>query len=223
MAANVGQPRVAYRETITAPVEKAEGRFVRQTGGRGQFGHVILRLEPLPPGSGFVFENAIVGGILPREYINPTEAGIREALSSGVIAGYPLVDIKASLYDGSFHDVDSSEMAFKIAGSMALKDGVQRGRPVLLEPMMAVEVVTPNDYTGDVIGNLSSRRGIIEGMEPRVEGIQSIKALVPLAEMFGYATRLRSMTQGRGTFTMEFHHYSPVSDDIAQSIIRGGR
>lgn len=223
VAANVGQPRVAYRETITAPVEKAEGRFVRQTGGRGQFGHVILRLEPLPPGSGFVFENAIVGGILPREYINPTEAGIREALSSGVIAGYPLVDIKASLYDGSFHDVDSSEMAFKIAGSMALKDGVQRGRPVLLEPMMAVEVVTPNDYTGDVIGNLSSRRGIIEGMEPRVEGIQSIKALVPLAEMFGYATRLRSMTQGRGTFTMEFHHYSPVSDDIAQSIIRGGR
>jgi len=223
VAANVGQPRVAYRETITAPVEKAEGRFVRQTGGRGQFGHVILRLEPLPPGSGFVFENAIVGGIIPKEYINPTEAGIREALSSGVIAGYPLVDIKASLYDGSFHDVDSSEMAFKIAGSMALKDGVQRGRPVLLEPMMAVEVVTPNDYTGDVIGNLSSRRGIIEGMEPRVEGIQSIKALVPLAEMFGYATRLRSMTQGRGTFTMEFHHYSPVSDDIAQSIIRGGR
>ncbi|MBK8985208.1 MAG: elongation factor G [Chloroflexi bacterium] len=223
VAANVGQPRVAYRETITRPVEKAEGRFVRQTGGRGQFGHVILRLEPLPPGSGFVFENGVVGGVIPREYINPAESGIREALSSGAIAGYPLVDLKATLYDGSFHEVDSSEMAFKIAGSMALKDGVQRGKPVLLEPIMVVEVVTPNDYTGDVIGNLSSRRGAIEGMELRVEGIQSIRAMVPLAEMFGYATRLRSMTQGRGTFTMEFHHYAPVSEDIAQAIIRGGR
>jgi elongation factor G len=223
VVANVGQPRVAYRETITRAVEKAEGRFVRQTGGRGQYGHAILRLEPLPPGSGFVFENATVGGVIPREYINPIESGVREALDSGVIAGYPLVDLKASLYDGSFHEVDSSEMAFKIAGSMALKDGVQRGQPILLEPMMAVEVVTPNDYTGDVIGNLSSRRGNIEGMELRVEGIQSIKALVPLAEMFGYATRLRSMTQGRGTFTMEFHHYAPVSDDIAKAIVRGGR
>ena len=221
--ANVGQPRVAYRETITKPVEKAEGRFVRQTGGRGQFGHVILRLEPLPPGTGFVFENAIIGGAIPKEFINPTESGVREALDSGAIAGYPLVDIKATLYDGSFHEVDSSEMAFKIAGSMALKDGVLRGKPVLLEPMMAVEVVTPDDYTGDVIGNLSSRRGTIEGMEPRVEGVQSIRALVPLAEMFGYATRLRSMTQGRGTFTMEFHHYAPVSDEIAQAVIRGGR
>jgi len=221
--ANVGQPRVAYRETITKTVEKAEGRFVRQTGGRGQFGHVVLRLEPLPPGTGFVFENGIVGGVIPKEYINPTESGIREALDSGAIAGYPLVDIKATLYDGSFHEVDSSEMAFKIAGSMALKEGVLRGKPVLLEPMMAVEVVTPNDYTGDVIGNLSSRRGVIEGMEPRVEGIQSIRAQVPLAEMFGYATRLRSMTQGRGTFTMEFHHYAPVSEDLAQAIIRGGR
>jgi len=219
--ANVGQPRVAYRETITKPVEKAEGRFVRQTGGRGQFGHVVLRLEPLPPGTGFVFENAIVGGVIPKEFINPAESGIREALDSGALAGYPLVDIKATLYDGSFHEVDSSEMAFKIAGSMALKEGVLRGRPVLLEPMMFVEVVTPNDYTGDVIGNLSSRRGTIEGMELRVEGIQSIRALVPLAEMFGYATRLRSMTQGRGTFTMEFHHYAPVSEDIAQAIIRG--
>jgi elongation factor G len=156
VAANVGQPRVAYRETITTRVEKAEGRFIRQTGGRGQFGHVVLRLEPLPPGSGFVFENGIVGGVIPKEYINPTESGIREALDSGVIAGYPLVDVKATLYDGSFHEVDSSEMAFKIAGSMALKDGVQRGKPVLLEPIMSVEVVTPNDYTGDVIGNLSS-------------------------------------------------------------------
>lgn len=223
VAANVGQPRVAYRETITRAVEKAEGRFVRQTGGRGQFGHVVLRLEPLPPGSGFVFENAIVGGVIPKEFINPAEAGIREALDSGVLAGYPLVDIKATLIDGSFHEVDSSEMAFKIAGSMALKEGVQGGQPVLLEPIMFVEVVAPEDYTGDVIGNLSARRGNIEGMELRIEGIQSIKAMVPLAEMFGYATRLRSMTQGRGTFTMEFHHYAPVSDEIAKSVMRGGR
>ncbi len=219
--ANVGQPRVAYRETITRIVEKAEGRFVRQSGGKGQFGHVILRLEPLPPGSGFVFEDGIVGGAIPKEYIRPAEAGIREAMQSGVIAGYPLVDIKATLYDGSFHDVDSSEMAFKIAGSMGLKEGVQKGAAVLLEPMMAIEVVAPEEYTGDVIGNLSSRRGIISGMEIRVEGIQSIKATVPLAEMFGYATRLRSMTQGRGTFTMEFAHYAPVSDDIAKAIMRG--
>jgi len=223
VSANVGQPRVAYRETITRTVEKAEGRFVRQSGGRGQFGHVVLRLEPQPPGTGFVFENAIVGGTIPKEYINPTEAGIKEAMESGVIAGYPLVDIKATLYDGSFHDVDSSEMAFKIAGSMGLKEGVQKGAPVLLEPMMAVEVVAPEEYTGDVIGNLSSRRGEIAGMEIRVEGIQSIKAKVPLAEMFGYATRLRSMTQGRGTFTMEFSHYAPVSDDLAKTIMRGGR
>ena len=223
VAANVGQPRVAYRETITRTVEKAEGRFVRQTGGRGQFGHVVLRLEPLPPGSGFVFESAIVGGVIPKEYINPTETGIRESLDSGVLAGYPLVDIKATLIDGSFHEVDSSEMAFKIAGSMALKEGVQSGQPVLLEPVMFVEVVAPEDYTGDVIGNLSARRGNIEGMELRVEGIQSIKAMVPLAEMFGYATRLRSMTQGRGTFTMEFHHYAPVSEEIARSVMRGGR
>lgn len=222
VSANVGQPRVAYRETITRTVEKAEGRFVRQSGGRGQFGHVVLRLEPQPPGTGFVFENGIVGGKIPKEYINPTEAGIKEAMESGVIAGYPLVDIKATLYDGSFHDVDSSEMAFKIAGSMGLKEGVQKGAPVLLEPMMAVEVVAPEEYTGDVIGNLSSRRGIIGGMTLRVEGIQSITASVPLAEMFGYATRLRSMTQGRGTFTMEFSHYAPVSDELAKTIMRGG-
>jgi elongation factor G len=222
VSANVGQPRVAYRETITRTVEKAEGRFVRQSGGRGQFGHVVLRLEPQQPGTGFVFENGIVGGTIPKEYINPTEAGIKEAMESGVIAGYPLVDIKVTLYDGSFHDVDSSEMAFKIAGSMGLKEGVQKGAPVLLEPMMAIEVVAPEEYTGDVIGNLSSRRGLIGGMELRVEGIQSIKASVPLAEMFGYATRLRSMTQGRGTFTMEFSHYAPVSDELAKTIMRGG-
>ncbi len=223
VAANVGKPRVAYRETITRTVEKVEGRFVRQSGGRGQYGHVVLKLEPLPPGSGFEFENAIVGGIIPKEYIKPVEAGIVEAMESGVIAGYPLVDIRATLYDGSFHEVDSSEMAFKIAGSIALKEGVQKGHPILLEPIMSVEVVTPEEYTGDVIGNLSSRRGMIDGMEMRTEGLQAIKARVPLAEMFGYATRLRSMTQGRGTFTMEFEHYAPVSESIAQELLRGGK
>ncbi len=223
VAANVGKPRVAYRETITRVVEKAEMRFVRQTGGKGQFAHVILRLEPLEPGSGFVFENGIVGGRVPREYIRPVETGIKEAMGSGVLAGYPLVDIKATLYDGSFHEVDSSEMAFKIAGSMALKEGAQKGRPVLLEPIMSVEVIAPEEYTGDVIGNLSARRGAIEGMEMRSEGLQSIKARVPLSEMFGYATRLRSMTQGRGTFTMEFEHYAPVSDEMAQTVMKGGR
>lgn len=221
VAANVGQPRVAYRETITKTVDKVEGRFVRQSGGRGQFGHVILKLEPLEPGSGFIFENAIVGGVLPKEYIKPTEEGIKEAMESGVIAGYPMVDIKATLYDGSFHEVDSSEMAFKIAGSMAFKEGAQKGRPILLEPIMRVEVVAPEEYTGDVIGNISSRRGMIDGMEMRAEGLQSIKARVPLAEMFGYATRLRSMTQGRGTFTMEFEHYAPVSEEIAQAVKSG--
>ncbi|WP_420627244.1 elongation factor G [Candidatus Leptofilum sp.] len=223
VAANVGQPRVAYRETITRTVDKAVGRFVRQSGGRGQFGHVVLRLEPLEPGSGFVFDNAIVGGAIPREYIKPVEAGIVEAMESGTLAGYPVVDIKATLYDGSFHEVDSSEMAFKIAGSMGLKEGLQQGRSILLEPIMAVEVVAPEEYTGDVIGNISSRRGMIEGMEMRSEGLQSIKAKVPLAEMFGYATRLRSMTQGRGTFTMEFEHYAPVSEEIAQNLAKSGR
>jgi len=221
VAANVGQPRVAYRETITRPVNKVEGRFVRQSGGRGQFGHVVIDVEPLEPGSGFVFENGIVGGVIPREFIAPTEAGIKEALQSGILAGYPVVDIKAKLIDGSFHEVDSSEMAFKIAGSMAIKDAVQRGAPVLLEPMMAIEVVAPEDYTGDVIGNLSANRGMIEGMELRSDGLQTVRALVPLATMFGYATRLRSMTQGRGTFTMEFHHYAPVSEAVAQEILRG--
>ncbi len=219
--ANVGKPRVAYRETITRTVDKAVGRFVRQSGGRGQFGHVILRLEPLEKGAGFVFENAVVGGHVPKEYINPTKEGIEEALGSGVIAGFPIVDIKVTLYDGSYHEVDSSEMAFKIAGSMGLKEGVQKGAPVLLEPIMAIEVVTSDEYTGDVIGNISSRRGAIEGMEMRTAGLQSIKAKVPLAEMFGYATRLRSMTQGRGTFTMQFDHYAPVSDSIAQDIVKG--
>lgn len=223
VAANVGQPRVAYRETITRAVDKVEGRFVRQSGGRGQYGHVVVKVEPLPPGSGFEFVNAVIGGVIPKEYINPTEAGIKEALQSGVMAGYPIVDIKVTLYDGSYHEVDSSEMAFKIAGSMALKEGMQRGIPVLLEPIMRVEVVAPEEYTGDVIGNLSSRRGMIEGMEIRAEGLQTIKARVPLAEMFGYATTLRSMSQGRGTFTMEFEHYAPVSETIAQTVVKGNR
>lgn len=221
--ANVGRPRVAYRETITRKVDKVEGRFVRQSGGRGQFGHVVISVEPLEPGSGFIFENKVVGGVIPREYIPAVEAGIKEALSSGVLAGYPIVDLQVSLYDGSFHEVDSSEMAFKIAGSMALKEGMQRGRPVLLEPVMQLEVVAPEDNTGDVIGNLSANRGMIEGMELRAGGLQTVKALVPLAEMFGYATRLRSMTQGRGTFTMEFAHYAPVSESLARDILSGKR
>lgn len=220
VAANVGRPRVAYRETITRCVEKAEGRFVRQSGGRGQYGHAVLKLEPLEPGSGFVFENGIVGGVIPKEFIKPVEDGIKEAMQSGILAGYPVVDLKATLYDGSFHDVDSSEMAFKVAGSMALKEGFPKGAPVLLEPIMAVEVVTPEDYTGDVIGNLSASRGMIEGIELRSDGLQSIKAKVPLAQMFGYATRLRSMTQGRGTFSMEFEHYAPVTQDVANEIMK---
>jgi elongation factor G len=222
VAANVGKPRVAYRETIRRSVDKAEGRFVRQSGGRGQFGHVVLRLEPGEPGSGFIFEDAIVGGTIPREYIRPTEAGIKEALESGVLAGYPVVDIKVTLYDGSYHDVDSSEMAFKIAGSMGVKEGIMRGAPVLLEPIMFVEVLAPEEYTGDVIGNLSANRAMIEGMEMRAEGLQAVRAKVPLAEMFGYATRLRSMTQGRGIFTMEFSHYAPVTEEQAREVLKGG-
>jgi elongation factor G len=221
VAANVGKPRVAYRETITRVVEKAEGRFVRQSGGRGQFGHVILRLEPMEPGSGFVFENALVGGVIPKEFVRPVEEGIREALDSGVVAGYPVTDIKVVLYDGSFHEVDSSEMAFKIAGSMGFKEGAQKGHPVLLEPIMAIEVTVPEEYTGDVVGGLSAQRGMIEGIEMRSDGIQTIRAKCPLAEMFGYATRMRSMSQGRGSFTMEFHHYAQVSANLAKDIISG--
>jgi elongation factor G len=215
--ANVGKPQVAYRETITRPV-RVEGRFVRQTGGRGQFGHVWLELAPLEQGSGFVFEDKIVGGVIPREYIPAVGAGIREAMASGGEAGYPIVDLKASLVDGSYHDVDSSEMAFKIAGSMALKDGVRRGAPVVLEPVMKVEVVTPEEFTGDVIGNLNSRRGRIEGMEMRA-GAQVVSAFVPLANMFGYTTELRSMTQGRATSTMEFDHYEPLPATLAQELV----
>jgi elongation factor G len=217
VAANIGRPQVAYKETITRPV-RVEGRFVRQTGGRGQYGHGWLELEPLPRGSGFVFEDRIVGGVVPKEYIPAVEAGIREAMQSGGVSGYPVIDLKAVLVDGSYHEVDSSEMAFKIAASMALKEGVRRGNPVILEPIMRVEVVVPEEFTGDVIGDLNARRGRIEGMEMRA-GAQVIRAMVPLATMFGYATDLRSMTQGRGTYTMEFDHYAPVPESIAQELM----
>jgi elongation factor G len=219
--ANVGRPQVAFRETITQP-SKAQGRFVRQSGGRGQFGDVKLEVEPLPKGQGFEFENKIVRGAIPKEYIPAVEDGVREALSTGVVAGYPVVDVKVILVDGSYHEVDSSEMAFRIAGSMGFKEALQRGRPVLLEPIMKVEVTTPEEFTGEVMGNLSSRRGNIEGMTPRAGGVASIVAMVPLSEMFGYATDLRSLTQGRATFTMEFDHYAEVSQNLKEKIISGG-
>ncbi|HWR45198.1 elongation factor G [Sporomusa sp.] len=213
---NVGKPQVAYRETIRKAV-KSEGKFVRQSGGRGQYGHCWLQIEPLEPGQGFIFENKVVGGAIPKEYINPIEAGIKEAMETGVSAGYPMVDIKVTVVDGSYHDVDSSEMAFKIAGSMGFKAGCVKATPVILEPYMKVEVIVPEDYMGDVIGDLNSRRGRIEGMEAR-SGAQSIKAFVPLSEMFGYATDLRSKTQGRGNYSMEFDHYEEVPKAIAEVI-----
>jgi elongation factor G len=219
--ANVGKPQVAYRETIRAAA-RGEGRFVRQTGGHGQYGHVIVDFEPLPPGSGFNFVNKIVGGVIPKEYIPAVEAGIREAMESGVLAGYPVIDVQATLVDGSYHEVDSSEMAFKIAGSLAFKQAAAKAQPVLLEPVMKVEVVVPEEYMGDVIGDLNARRGRIEGMEPR-SGAQVIRAMVPLAQMFGYATDLRSRTQGRGTYTMQFDHYEEVPRALAEEIAaRGG-
>jgi elongation factor G len=222
--ANVGRPQVAYRETVRNPVEKVEGKFVRQTGGRGQYGHAVINLTPGEPGSGFVFENKIVGGSIPREYIPSVEAGIKEAMTTGTIAGYPIIDLAVQLVDGSFHEVDSNEMAFKVAGSMALKEAVRRAKPVLLEPIMDVEVVTPSDYMGDIIGDLSSRRGKVEGMSDRA-GARVIKAFVPLGEMFGYSTTLRSMSQGRAVYTMQFGHYEEVpksvSDEIASA--NGGK
>jgi elongation factor G len=217
---NVGRPQVAYRETITRPV-RVEGRFVRQSGGRGQYGHVWLEMAPNEPGGGFVFEDKIVGGSVPREYINPTQKGIVEAMESGVLAGYPVVDIKVALVDGSYHEVDSSEMAFKIAGSMAFKDGAQKAGPILLEPMMQVEAIVPDEFVGDTVGDFSSRRGLVEGMESRSGGVHSVRALVPLSEMFGYATDIRSMTSGRGSFTMQFDKYMPVSQSIAEKVLRG--
>jgi elongation factor G len=216
--ANVGRPQVAYRETIRQSVE-AEGKFVRQSGGRGQYGHVHIRLEPLPAGEGYEFENAIVGGVVPREYINSVDKGIQEQIANGVIAGYPVVDVKATLYDGSYHEVDSSEMAFKIAGSMAFKNAAVKANPVLLEPLMKVEVVTPEDYMGDVMGDLNRRRGIVQGMEDSPSG-KIINAHVPLSEMFGYATDLRSQTQGRATYTMEFDHYAEAPASVAEEIIK---
>jgi len=215
--ANVGNPQVAYKETIRKKVTQ-EGKFVRQSGGRGQFGHVWIEIEPNEKGKGFIFENAIVGGSIPKEYINPVAEGIEEAMKNGVLAGYPVEDIKVKLYDGSYHDVDSSEMAFKIAGSMAFKEGAKKASPVILEPIMEVEVVTPEEYMGDVMGDLSSRRGRIEGMSQRSDA-QVIKSMVPLSEMFGYATTMRSMTQGRAIYTMQFSHYDEAPKSISDQII----
>ncbi len=216
--ANIGRPQVAYRETIKKRVEKVEGKFVRQSGGKGQYGHVVINVEPAKPGEGFVFEDKIVGGTIPREFIGPAENGMREALENGVIAGYPMVDVKAQLIYGSYHDVDSSEMAFKIAGSMAIKEAVKRANPVILEPIMNVEVVCPNDYMGDILGDLSSRRGKIGGMTQRGEA-QVIAASVPLSEMFGYSTKLRSQSQGRAVYSMEFSHYEDVPKSKAEEIM----
>jgi elongation factor G len=215
--ANVGRPQVAYRETVRNAVHAIHGRFVRQTGGRGQYGHAVIDLEPNDQGAGYEFENKIVGGAIPREYIGSVDAGIQEAMESGVLSGFPVVDVRVRLVDGSYHDVDSSEMAFKVAGSMAFKEAAKRAKPVLLEPIMAVEVVTPEEYMGDVIGNINSRRGQIEGMEPRGNA-QVIRARVPLAEMFGYATDVRTMSQGRATYTMQFLHYAEVPHSIAEKL-----
>ncbi|MBA2615497.1 MAG: elongation factor G [Actinobacteria bacterium] len=220
--ANVGRPQVAYRETVHKRVEKVQGRFVRQTGGRGQYGHAVINLEPAAPGEGYEFVDKIVGGKIPREYIAPVDLGIQEAMESGILAGYPVVDIRIELVDGSYHDVDSSEMAFKVAGSMAFKTAMERAKPKLLEPVMAVEVVTPEEYLGDVMGDLNSRRGRVEGLEPRGNA-QAIKAHVPLATMFGYATDLRSTTQGRATFTMQFDRYEEAPQSIATEIVAAAR
>ena len=217
--ANIGKPQVAYREAITKTVD-AEGKFARQSGGRGQYGHCLITLEPGEPGTGFVFENKTVGGSIPKEYIGPVEQGIKEAMETGTIAGYPVIDIKATVYDGSYHDVDSSEMAFKVAGSMAFKNGMRKAEPVIMEPMFKLEVVIPEEYMGDVMGDINSRRGRIEGMEER-NGAQVIHGIVPLAEMFGYATSLRSKTQGRGVYTMQFEHYEPVPKSVQEAIIDG--
>ncbi|NEQ16262.1 MAG: elongation factor G, partial [Moorea sp. SIO3E2] len=215
--ANVGAPQVAYRETIRKSVQ-AEGKFIRQSGGKGQYGHVIVELEPGDTGSGFEFVSKIVGGSVPREYISPAEQGMKEACESGILAGYPVIDVKVTLIDGSYHDVDSSEMAFKIAGSMAMRNAVMKAAPVLLEPMMKVEVEVPEDFLGDVMGDLNSRRGQIEGMGSE-DGIAKVTAKVPLAEMFGYATDIRSKTQGRGIFSMEFNTYDEVPRNVAEAII----
>jgi elongation factor G len=218
VAANVGKPQVAYRETITEPVRKIEQRYIRQTGGRGQYGHVIIDLEPTGPGGGYESVDKITGGVIPREYIPAVDAGIQEALESGVLAGYPIVDVRAILTFGSYHDVDSSEMAFKIAGSMAFQDAAKKAKPVLLEPVMRVEVVVPKEYMGDVMGNLSSRRGQIQSQDER-GGSQIINARVPLSEMFGYATDLRSRTQGRASYSMHFDRYEPAPNHVSEEVV----
>jgi elongation factor G len=215
--ANVGRPRVAYRETITKTVEKAECRYVKQTGGRGQYGHVILELEPTPPGSGVTFESHIKRGVIPQEYIPAVEKGIMEAAEGGIVGGYPVVDLKATLYDGSFHEVDSSEMAFKVAASMAFREGLEQGNAVMLEPMMKVEIIVPEEHLGDIVAQISSRRGDVLGMEIRPGNTQAVRGMVPLADMFGYATELRSATQGRGVFTMEFDHYAQISEKAKET------
>lgn len=218
--ANVGAPRVAFRESITKPVKEVNYKYAKQSGGKGQYGHVVFSLEPGERGSGIVFVNKIVGGSIPKEFIGPIEKGIKEASDGGVLAGYPVVDIKVTLFDGSFHEVDSSEMAFKMAAILGFKEGVQKGNPILLEPMMKVEVVVPEEYLGDVMGQINSRRGLIQGMEVRLGNAQAVRAMVPLAEMFGYATQLRSATQGRGVFNMEFDHYAPVAKSVAEEILK---
>lgn len=217
--ANIGKPQVAYRETIRNTVDSVEGKFVKQSGGKGQYGHVVLKMEPLPPGTGFEFVDAIKGGVVPREYIPAVQKGIEETLPAGVIAGYPVVDVKVTLHFGSYHDVDSNENAFKMAASMAFKDGMRKANPVLLEPIMAVEVETPEEYMGDVMGNLSSKRGMIQGTDDIPGGGKTVRADVPLSEMFGYSTTLRSMTQGRATYTMEFKHYAETPKNIADAVV----
>ena len=215
----MGEPQVAYRETIRKTCDEIEGKFVKQSGGRGQYGHVVLKLEPLEAGGGFEFVDAIKGGVVPREFIPAVEKGIRETLSAGVVAGYPVVDVKATLFFGSYHDVDSNENAFKMAGSIAFKEGMRRASPTLLEPIMAVEVETPEDYAGNVMGDLSSRRGMVQGMDDMVGAGKLIKAEAPLSEMFGYATTLRSMSQGRATYTMEFKRYAEVPKSMVQELV----
>jgi elongation factor G len=217
VSANVGKPQVAYKETITRATE-CEGRFVRQSGGRGQYGHVKLKLEPVEQGTGFVFEDAIVGGAIPKDFIPSVKQGIRESLDNGALAGYPVVDLKAVLYDGSYHDVDSSELAYRVAGSMALQAGLRKASPVLLEPIMDVEIVVPEDYLGDIMGDLQARRGKIEGIAQRPDA-KLIASEVPLSEMFGYATRLRSLSQGRAVYSMQFSHYAKMPEQASSKIV----
>ena len=215
----MGKPQVAYRETVRKSVADVDGKFVRQSGGKGQYGHVVLKVEPQEPGKGFEFVDAIKGGVVPREYIPAVEKGVVEALNSGVLAGYPVVDVKVTLTFGSYHDVDSSEQAFKMAAIFGFKEAAKKASPVILEPMMAVEVETPEDYAGNVMGDLSSRRGMVQGMDDMVGGGKAIKAEVPLSEMFGYSTTLRSMSQGRATYTMEFKHYAEAPRNVSEAIV----